>query len=148
MSAGTVNIESEPGKGTTVVLKFPVAAADALSPEVPVATQRGRAVVSLTDRRRAAWVSNLLSLAGYVVEAGENGGAGDTGLWVTEPTARNLKKARRFFAGQPRRRAIVLGSADADWTQLGAVVVEDVQSLESIRTAVQTVSAGDPGTKA
>ncbi len=147
MSGGTVNIESEPGKGTTVVLKFPVAPADARSPEVPAPIQRGRAVVSLADRRRAAWVSNLLSLAGYVVEAGENGGPGDTSLWVTEPTARNLKRAKRFFAGQPRRRAIVLGSADADWTRLGAVVVEDVESLESIRTAVHAVSSRDPGTK-
>lgn len=148
ISAGTVSIESEPGKGTTVVLKFPVAAADALSPEVPAAAQRGRAVVSLTDRRRAAWVSNLLSIAGYVVEAGENGGPGDTSLWVTEPTAQNLKRARRFFAGQPRRSAIVLGNADADWTRLGAVVVEDIESLESIRTAVHAVSSRDPETKA
>ena len=127
--------------------RFPVVAADALSPEVPGAAQRGRPVVSLTDRRRAAWVSNLLSLAGYVVEAGENGGPGDTSLWVTEPTARNLKRARRFFADQPRSRAIVLGSADADWTRLGAVVVEDVESLESIRTAVHAVSSRDQGTK-
>ena len=70
-----------------------------------------------------------------------------TSLWVTEPTARNLKRARRFFDDQPRSRAIVLGSADADWTRLGAVVVEDIESLESIRTAVHTVSSIDPGTK-
>ncbi|MHC4415141.1 MAG: PAS domain S-box protein [Planctomycetota bacterium] len=140
LSGGTASIESSPGKGTSVELTFPLALDPAPAPGHGPAGGQPRATVSLSDPRVAAWVSSVLSSAGYEVDRSGDGEPRDSLLWVTEPTERNLRTAKIFTSGPSKRRVIVLGATDADWSRLGAKVVGDVGDLESIRSAVREIS--------
>ncbi len=142
-SGATVGIQSAPGRGTTVLLSLPTAA-EPQRGEAPPPRPRGKAVVSLSDERRAAWVSSLLSGAGFEVARSPDGGGSGSLVWVTEPTPSSLEQARRD-ASNGGRRIIVLGAAGDEWSRLGALVVEDVESLPAITAAVQEVIAGEPG---
>jgi len=132
---GTMHIDSEPGKGTTVILTLPTAdlgAADGgAAPRTKV-----RAAVSLSDPQTTAWVSILLASAGFEVHRTDDGELDGSRLWITEPTAQNLRTAKRFASGRDRR-IIVLGPAARAWTDLGAIVVEESKDLEAIRSALR-----------
>ncbi len=134
LCGGSINVESTPGRGSIIELVLP-AANGTQGPNRP-AGEPGRAVVSLRDRRTAAWVTRVLRTAGY--DVGPNGDPAASSLWVTEPIAENLEAARRLAAAGDRR-VIVLGSAGPDWALPGAVRVEDVENLEAIRSAVRAV---------
>jgi len=143
MSRGTVSIESDQGRGTTVAMHLPAASipapvfpADGLGPD--------QAAVTLSDPRTAAWVSDMLKSAGYSVRLARDGDPSDSHLWVTEPTRQSLQTARAYANGNGRRRIIVLGPGDPEWLILGAVVVEDAANRTAIQTAVFEVSPVQP----
>ncbi len=136
MSGGTVGIESAPGKGTTVTLALPIVTGPAPGSRTLAAAGRHSAAVSIHDPRTAAWVSNMLESAGYIVRLAEDGDPSDAHLWVAEPTEQNLRKARAYVNGNGRRRIIVIGPADPEWFALGAVVVEDAGNRNAIHAAV------------
>jgi signal transduction histidine kinase len=139
MSGGTVNIESDPGRGTTVAMHLPAASGPAsTSPAAGWGTDQ--AAVTLRDLRTAAWVSNMLESAGYTVRLDQDGDPSDAHLWVTDPTTQNLRTARAYVNGNGRRRIIVLGPADPEWLVLGAVVVEDPANRNAIHAAVFEVT--------
>jgi acetaldehyde dehydrogenase (acetylating) len=108
------------------------------------AWRRDRAAVTLSDLRIAAWVSTMLEDAGYIVRLARDGDPSDTHLWVTEPTEQNLREARAFTGGNGARRIIVLGPADPEWRDLGAVVVEDATNRNAIHAAVDEVTPVKP----
>ncbi|MHC4969500.1 MAG: PAS domain-containing protein, partial [Planctomycetota bacterium] len=139
MSRGTVTIESNPGRGTTVAMHLPAAIG-------PASTSRAagwgtdQAAVTLKDPRTAAWIANMLESAGYIVRVAENGDPSDAHLWVTEPTEQNLRTARAYVNGNGRRHIIVLGPAGPEWLVLGAAVVEDAGNRNAIHAAVFEVT--------
>lgn len=134
-SGGTIHIDSEPGKGTTVILTLPTADLGAADRSAAAAT-KVRAAVSLSDPQTTAWVSILLASAGFEVHRTDDGELDGSRLWITEPTAQNLRTAKRFASGRDRR-IIVLGPAARGWTDLGAIVVEESKDLEAIRSALR-----------
>jgi anti-sigma regulatory factor (Ser/Thr protein kinase) len=132
---GSITISSAPGKGTSVCLVFPTArVAEATRQRLDGTSDR--AAVTLGDLRTAAWVTNVLESAGYIVSVAEDGDPGDCNIWVTEPEREYLPTARHFLTDHAQRRVIVLGSAPTAWAGLGAVVVEDSSNLDAIKTAV------------
>jgi hypothetical protein len=141
MSRGTVTIESDPGRGTTVAMHLPAASG-------PASTSRAagwgtdQAAVTLKDPRTAAWIANMLESAGYIVRLAQDGDPADAHLWVTESTEQNLQTARAY--GNGRRRIIVLGPAGPEWLILGAAVVEDAGNRNAIHAAVFEVTLVQP----
>jgi signal transduction histidine kinase len=137
-AGGSMEIDSAPGKGTTVVLTLPTAD-EGSSVETARNDLRSSAMVSLQDQHMAAWIMTVLNSAGYSVCQNELGDPDGQRLWVTDPTAENLRIARRF-SSDVNRRVVVLGPAEPEWAELGAVVVEETQNLEAIRAAVRAVT--------
>lgn len=139
-AGGSVEIDSVPGTGTTVMLSLPVAKREA---EVE---ERKAAVVSILDRRAATFVSAILQTAGFDVEV-LNGDVGPAlqngcGIWLLEPAAGNLKAVKDFLRGDRRRRIILFGQPSDEWNALGAAVIDDPLDFDLIRRTIgQTVLA-------
>ena len=96
-------------------------------------------MVSLRDQHLAAWIMTVLNSSGDGVCRNGLGDPHCPRLWVTEPTAENLRIARRL-PPDVNRRVVVLGTAEPEWAELGAVVVAETQNLEAIRAAVRAVT--------
>jgi hypothetical protein len=139
-SHGSAQIDSTPGRGTTVTLSFPVAKAEAAASTPP---PRGPATVSLADPLRAEWVAHVVRLAGYQVEHAVNGEPVDgTRLWVTEPASTRSVAARRFRE-RGGGQVILLGAGGPEWHSIGAIVVDDPGSLDAIHAALRAVTEED-----
>jgi hypothetical protein len=137
-AGGTLEIDSAPGKGTTVVLTLPIADEESSANNAQNDPRRS-AMVTLRDQHMTAWIVTVLNSAGYSVCRNELGDPDGKRLWVTDSTAENLRIARRL-SSDVNRRVVVLGPADPEWAELGAVVVEETQNLEAIREAVRAVT--------
>jgi signal transduction histidine kinase len=137
-AGGTLEIDSAPGKGTTVVLTLPIADEESSANNAQNDPRRS-AMVTLRDQHMTAWIVTVLNSAGYSVCRNELGDPDGKRLWVTDPTAENLRIARRL-SSDVNRRVVVLGPADPEWAKLGAVVVAETQNLEAIREAVRAVT--------
>jgi signal transduction histidine kinase/PAS domain-containing protein len=134
---GEITINSEPGAGTTIVMRLPLAVpVRSLQPEIP---SQNRAVVSLSNARDAASVTGLLRLAGYAVRLGSD--PADSRVWVTDGSKNRLATARSWLDADEDRRIMVLGAGTPDWVRLGAVVVDRPEDLDTICTAVGEITS-------
>ncbi|MHC5001840.1 MAG: PAS domain-containing sensor histidine kinase [Planctomycetota bacterium] len=132
-SGGQVAVRSTPGTGTTIELVLPAARNGAVADREE---NRGVALVSLANEHARAWVSRLLDASGYAVRHGDGPGDGPCQLWVTDPSMDRFEVARLFLGGTSQRRIVVIGEADAGWTEIGAIVVREERSLEALRRVV------------
>jgi signal transduction histidine kinase len=129
-AGGSLTIESEPGRGTTIVLELPVAS---IAPdEIPVL----RAAVSMADTRLASFTSTLLEAGGFTVSRNEPGDPGDGNVWLTDATPKAIQPARAFLEADPRRAVLALGLAGPEWERLGAVLLDDPENFEALRDCV------------
>ncbi len=113
-AGGSVDIDSEPGKGTTIHVTLPTAttaAAAAAAPTTEEAPNAPASVVgiSLQDKRMAAYASLLVRSAGLQPQMCEPDNPGACRIWIAEPGPTNETAARAFLDGDPRRRVILLG---------------------------------------
>jgi PAS domain S-box-containing protein len=127
-AGGSIDIESEPGRGTTVVLTLPAEsrAGRAAGPA------ELRASVAVADRRLASLAEAIVAGAGIDVR---HNGAPDPAadLWITDGTG----EAARLAAQSPRRRqVVVLGAGGEAWTAVPAVFVTDPEDFEALRDAI------------
>jgi signal transduction histidine kinase len=123
-AGGSLRIDSEPGRGTTVVLALPAA-------EVAPAEEGDGAriaSVSLRDRRATALASSLLRSAGFWVHDAPACGV----LWVTDSAGDVLP----YLEQGPERRAIVLGRPDGAGAHPRLPFVEMDGLHQSLRAAV------------
>ncbi|MGH7163779.1 MAG: ATP-binding protein, partial [Planctomycetota bacterium] len=137
-AGGSVEIESSPHRGTTVVLTLPAADGAALAAPAPTEVT-GVASISLEDRRMAAYASVLLSSAGFDVRSAPPDGAADTRLWITEPSEAALREARRFLDGRPERRVIFVGRPLPGPTGHGILTVDVGGGSEAMRRVLRKV---------
>ncbi len=137
-AGGTVEIESQPGKGTTVVMVLPVATRAARPSDPPIAA------ISLTDGRAAALVRHVLDGAG--VRAAPGNEPADARVLVAEPTTAGMAAARAWRVLHPDGRLVLFGKPDARaaraWSALQPVTIENCNDLDEIRAALGRAIAG------
>jgi anti-sigma regulatory factor (Ser/Thr protein kinase) len=135
-AGGSVQIESEPGRGTTVTMIFPIASGDDGRPAVDL-----EAAISLEDRRLATLLSALLQTAGLATQHVEGRTPPETDLWVTSPTATPVDAAREFMQTS-RRQIVLVGEADDAWRELTVITIDPTADFGVIRERVgETVAA-------
>jgi hypothetical protein len=131
---GTVDIQSDVGKGTTVTLSMPA------HERAPEDGEHVRiACISLRDRRSASFVGALLESADYGVRygpAGDHGFAGGGALWITEPSSTGPQTAKRWLRDDRRRRIVLFSQRVDEWAALGVSFVTDVTNFDAIRRAI------------
>ncbi len=137
-AGASVEIESQPGKGTTVVMVLPVATRAARQSGAP------SAVISLKDGRAAALIRHLLEVAGVRAGIGDN--PADADIWVAEPTPAGVDDAKAWRMRSPGGRLVLFGkpgprSARA-WNTLRPVTIEDRDDLDTVRAALGRAVAG------
>ncbi|MCC6659770.1 MAG: response regulator [Phycisphaerales bacterium] len=127
---GSVEITSEPGRGTSFLLTLPSRPAGPARGSTPPATRRG--VVQVKDARVRAYITSVLRNHGVEVRA--MGNDPDLAVAVMEG-ATCAERAAEFLSGAPGRAAILYGVASGP---PGAVTVPERASPAAIREAVRT----------
>ena len=142
-AGGSVEIDSAPSQGTTVVLSVPADRGSAERNRLHRVAPSPVAAVSVEDRRTATFVAAFLASAGFQVERVDPGGAGASALWITEPSPAALEVARRRPAEQ-RQRIVVLGHASEEWRDLDTIIIENPADLDAIRQVISKVMGAAP----
>lgn len=133
-AGGHVELTSEVGKGTTVLLVLPAAGT---TRERGEASERLSAVIALSDGRARAMIGHLLESGGVRVISGERS---DVPIRITEPTAAGLAESRTWRRGMPEGQLVLLGRADrrlaASWSALAPVTIDTPNDLEVVRAVI------------
>lgn len=135
-AGGDVDLRSEPGKGTTVVLVLPAANRAAPRSSTPVVERRS-AMISVRDHRTAALISHVLLKAGLTLRPASVRGPGIADIWVTEPSPKALAAARPWYKRSGTRKVVLLGtpprSSQKAWASLSAEIIDPVDDFQVIR---------------
>lgn len=140
-AGGSIQIESKPGRGTTVAILLPVARG-----EGPAArhSKALRAVVTLKDGRAAALIQNLLEAAGVRVASGRDPTGAD--IWILEPTSASLVAAKAWRVRHPHGGLILFGMANSGsaraWSPLHPDTIGDRDDLEAIGEVLGRAMSG------
>jgi signal transduction histidine kinase len=114
---GTVRVDSEPGRGTSIVLNLP------LERVPPTSGERPLAVVSLRNNRMKTFVGSILESLEFRVETGERPENGSASLWITEPRSGTADAARAFVDGAEHRRVVLFGAGPKGGDGVGERIV-------------------------
>jgi len=141
-TGGDIQIISEAGKGTSVVMSIPVGRRADQSSAI-----RGRvAAITVRHHRTAALISQILLKAGLFAKPGGKQGPGMADLWVVEPSSRVLRQATAWKKRRPERRVVLLGSPSREsrpaWNALEAVVIAEEDNFEAIRHSLAQALSG------
>lgn len=132
-AGGEVQVESEPDRGTTVVMVLPVArSARAAASDRPVA------LVSVRGGRAAALIGQVLTAAGASLDNGEDWLRAD--ILVVDPADKSLRKARAWRKATPGGRLVILGPPNersrGAWNLLEPFVIQDRNDFDAVRAAI------------
>jgi hypothetical protein len=127
-AGGSVLLESEVGRGTTVVMSLPAGASTAAPPPADLVAR-----VSIRDARTRALVTALLGTSGFRVADGE--GSDGAAVWVVDPEGAEPASARQFLEARPSGRMIVVGRPEPALEELGAVAIQAPANFEQMREA-------------
>jgi PAS domain S-box-containing protein len=135
-AGGTVEIKSEPGKGTTVVLVLPTGNRSVAGKASLIAENRS-ATISVRDHRTAALISHVLIKAGLTLKPADDHKPGKSDFWVTEPSSKTLAAALPWRKRNASRVVVLLGAptkgARSRWAALDAAIIDPVDDFQVIR---------------
>lgn len=129
---GTIHVESDVGKGTTVTLALPVVA-DTPHPH----RSRPVAAVLVDDDRLASLVAQIVIAAGADVIEGCD--TDDARLWIVEPKPQRLDAARAWTSASTDRYLVLLGTPESsleDWRSLASSIIERSDEFETVRNTL------------
>jgi len=127
---GSVNIESQLGRGTTVTMNLPIV------PPVP-AVDRPLAAISVGDGRAAGLMRHLLEAAGADVQVRTT--PGDADIWIVDPMSADPRQARAWRTLRPRGKVVLFGrppsgpQSSKQWSKLAPLIIEDPTDFETVR---------------
>lgn len=134
-AGGEIDITSEPGKGTTVVLVLPIVAG--VPPNAAPPKVLRTAAISVADRRAAALITQILISADVNVLAPKPSGPDHADCWITTPSAKALAIAKRWRKGNPGRTVVLLGKppkADRPgWAAITSAIIDPPDDFELMR---------------
>lgn len=120
-AGGRLQIESQPQRGTTILLDLPASRRSRCRDGDPD-TARSVAAVTLNDPRLLAHVKSILRSIGYEIS---DAGLDRADLWVTEQNGENVMiAAEDFVRAHPVRRAVVFGPAPDQQPDVRITVLE------------------------
>ncbi|MDZ4831486.1 MAG: ATP-binding protein [Phycisphaerae bacterium] len=129
-AGGSVDVESEEGRGTTVRLRLPTVQ----ELDDPA---RCKAMISLRDGRAAALVRHVLELSGANVATGDD--PSDADVWVIEPGATTLQAAQSWRSLHHDGRLVLFGAATEradEWQKLRPITIERPDDFNAVRAAI------------
>jgi len=139
---GIIEIESEPGKGTELILSIPYAASNDESQDATEDENRVHGIVTVVDPRMKSLTENLLELAGANIDDKSqiNQLGVDGCIWVTDMTDSNSHRIQRALDNGCR--VITLGDCDCDIKNPNLTILNDTDDYVSLRSAIQTAMQG------
>jgi PAS domain S-box-containing protein len=136
---GTIQIDSAPARGTTVLLTLPTV------PEPPQRSadpaRRGKVCISIADARCAGVVTALVRAAGLEPVRCTPAGVSPCELWVTDPTPEARSAADRLLASRSCRGVVTFGAQPPDWAGLPTRSIERTDDFEQIRQCLSAALA-------
>ncbi|CAG0984580.1 two-component system, NtrC family, sensor kinase [Phycisphaerales bacterium] len=130
-AGGTVQIDSEVGRGTTIILTLPIAMA---ANGHHLRDKPLRVAIDIRDGRAAGLVRHIIESAGH-----QPADRPDADVLILEPLASLAPHARRWLAQSRTRRVILFGSPaghNSRWESLTDCILHDTSDLTPLRTCL------------
>jgi hypothetical protein len=131
---GSIEIESSPGMGATIILNLPIAERGAI--EAGSGGRVSAATVSIRDGRVSSYLAAVLRAQGIVVSEAEEPDEGSE-LWVTDHREGVEECARAFVENSPRRTVLVVAPAGFSLIHDRIVVVPSSGGFSELRRNVR-----------
>ncbi|HVZ93678.1 MAG TPA: response regulator [Phycisphaerales bacterium] len=145
---GSIDIQSEPGRGTAVRLAIPVA----IDGEAAAAAGRDdnrRVCVSLKSVRNRAIVRTMLKSRGFEVDDRPWSAVTECSLIVTDEVPERGEELDEFVRRGPNRRAVVLGNSDSQAVGENITFIASNTPAAELRTLLDAaISCAMPETAA
>ncbi len=139
-AGGTLDIDSEPGKGTTIIVTLPAVAQQSVDEPSGDVERTPRAVVSVQDKRVESLVVNLLEMVGVDVDTSRKEGCRGASMWVTDTPDGALETVRECI--NRKCCVIILGPVAADWNEPDVIVIENPNDFDQLRAAISRAAEG------
>jgi len=138
-AGGSLDIDSAPGRGTTVTLRLP-AAPDPAAPGAP----RRTAFITVANKRIEAFTAALADAMGRrpITQAPPPDGGHPGDCWITDADSATPDRARTFAQRTGPHRLIVLGNPNGS-APPGAVIIPDGTPLGRLREALAAAAHED-----
>lgn len=134
---GKIEIDSEPGMGTTVILDLLAA------PESVANAPQSTATISIADPRAASLVRIILESSGLATRTDPE--PADSHLWIVDPGSTTYKRAANWLSDHPKASLVLFGRPDPQdvplWEELDVVMITEVADFEGIRSTLARVLA-------
>jgi PAS domain S-box-containing protein len=133
-AGGKVEIESQIGKGTSVVLIVPTASSKAET----AAVNAPSAYLAISDGRARTLIKHLLEMSGVLVRTDGNANCAD--ICIVDPSEADIADMRAWRKQSPKAQLVLFGAPEARmelvWDALQPIVISDPQNFEMIQSAL------------
>jgi hypothetical protein len=135
-AGGSIDLDSEPGRGTTFRLSIPVVR-EHLSSTLGHHRETVKAMVRLRDKRLSAYCTTMLSSFGCTVESSAWPPSDGCLLAVLDASSADPEELNDFLEVNARRRALLIGNNGVNNPAGQLAVLPDHANLSDIRAALE-----------